>query len=352
MIILGVADGVDSGATLVIDDAVVARARSRDLGQSEWVPWCAIDRVLREASISRGEVDRIAIAGRVTPSLSIRKNPMLQHRQRTRFSNLGGAGWVWRATVERTGLSSLSADAAEAWFTSLFLSRGFTAFDLYMVHIHSALSAAAHCTQPLERALAVVLQPGGDGLAVSVSIALSNNISRVWSQQEAASLYLHLARCFEVIGAQYPSDCAHVWKMADRAEPDQSLVGMLQAELDTIGPALVRRRHLLGESPRRGVYPALKRVPMEVAAASILQNLTHATLELVAHHVNYHGIGDLVLAGSLFESEKIVDAVKQIGELNTVWVIPLTGAASLSLGAAAVVAGLGPGTSLPAGLVQ
>ncbi len=67
MVILGVGDGLDAGAALVVDDrpvAVEAQERLDRVPRSRAFPWGAVDAVLQESGLRERDVDLIAVAGR------------------------------------------------------------------------------------------------------------------------------------------------------------------------------------------------------------------------------------------------------------------------------------------------
>ncbi|MFK7931182.1 MAG: hypothetical protein AB8H79_23565, partial [Myxococcota bacterium] len=81
MVILGIADGLDSGAALVVGGEVVATTTQASLdraSRSRVFPWGATEDVLQGAGLSRSDVDQVAVAGRFTPPLVLRRFPGLR----------------------------------------------------------------------------------------------------------------------------------------------------------------------------------------------------------------------------------------------------------------------------------
>jgi predicted NodU family carbamoyl transferase len=70
VVILGLGDGLDAAASLVIDDEVVAVEREEHhdrTPRSRAFPWQAIEAVLEEAGLRHRHVDEVGLAGRFSP---------------------------------------------------------------------------------------------------------------------------------------------------------------------------------------------------------------------------------------------------------------------------------------------
>lgn len=337
MHVLGIADGPDASAALCIDDRLVscekqasfdARTRSRAF------PWDAAIDVLRRAGTSRSQVGTIAIAGRFTPPLVLRKRPALRRLAASSFSSALDLGVFYQAMLRQSGMGALQADNAADWLAAKLGTRGFRG-RLELVDIHTALANAVYRFQPGDDVLICTLHPLGDGVSLAFHRAAYGQVDRVFDQKGFGTLHLHLHRCAETLGCY---DLADLWNLAGDAEPDE---GTLKA----LYPLLHRDHDRLSRAPyplptQKSAYQPLTRVPRDVAAASVRENLRQAVCQVIQHHLGRHDTRRVLLGGEGFHDPALVHAVRQLPGVEWVWSLPDPGYGALAVGAAAYAAGL------------
>jgi carbamoyltransferase len=344
MVILGLSDGPDAGAALVIDDELVAyepQERHDRVPRSMAFPWGAIEEVLEEAGIKARHVDEVAVGGRFTPPFFLRRHPALRTLARDAFSPLVDAGVFYQAMLRQSGLGALEADRVGEWIEGMLRKNGFSPQRTTMVDVHRALAEAAYRTQPDDDVLVVTFQPLGDGTAVAVHRGAEGQLDKLWTQKGFSALHVHLRRCASVLGVG-PHDLAPMWAMAASAEPDSGLVSLLAGELRAEGPRLSRRPYPLPE-PRNGpAWTALADADPDVAAASILENVTRAVMDVVVWHLRQTGARRLAVGGSVLENPRLCAALAALDGLESFWVTPIPGPACEPIGAAVGMGGLAP----------
>jgi predicted NodU family carbamoyl transferase len=345
VVILGLADGLDAGASLIIDDRTVAiepQERHDRQPRSRAFPWAAIEEVLEEAGLRNRHVDVVALAGRFSPPLVLRRRPSLRRWVNSAFSPLVDVHVFVQAMLRQTGYGALEADLAAEWLDKRLRNVGFRPQRVTTVDIHRSLAEAAYRTQPRDEVLVLTLHPMGDGSAVAVHAGVDGQLERTWNQKGFATLHVHLQRCFEAMGLGAGVDHSILAMHAARGKPDPELLEMLRQNLYVVGPRLSRRSYPLPE-PRNGpVYRRLAEVPLETAAASVVENLAQTVQKLVRHHVARAGIRHVALGGDVFENPRIAAMVAELDEVESVWVHPTPGSACLPFGAAVSLAGLAP----------
>lgn len=345
MVILGVGDGIDAGAALVIDDQVVAvepQERHDRSPRSRAFPWAAIAEVLEEAGLRNRHVDAIAVAGRFTPPLVLRKNPSLRRVARDPFSPAIDAGVFFQSLLRQSGLGALEADYAAEWLEGQFKSQGFDVQRVSLVDIHRSLAEAAYRNQSRDRVVVLTLHPMGDGAACAVHLGENGQLERVFSQPGFAALHVHLRRCIAAMGFEPHLDEHRIWALAAKGRSDVELEVLLSEELRAEGQQLSRKA--FGSPDRRDapVYRRLAEADKEVAAASVLANLTRAAVGVVQAHVRANGIGNVLIGGGIFDNPRICAAIAEIPEVRTLGMHPAPGYPSLAVGAAASLGGLAP----------
>ena len=345
MNILGIGDGLDAGAALIVDDHVVACAFEKHFNQvsrSRAFPWRAIEGVLQEGKIAPGDVDVVAVAGRFSPPFFLRRHPGLRAIARDPFSPALDMQVFYQAILRQTGMGAFEADRTAEWFEKRLLTRGIDPQRVNMVDVHTALAEGAYRSQPEDDVLVVVLHPMGDGVSCSVHRGRFGQLDRVWEQRGFATLHVHLQRCAHAIGHDVVLASDTLWSMAARGEPDSNLVSMLRRLLTVEGDRLSRRSYPLPVSPQDEVYDALRRAPVEVAAASVLRNLEDAVMALLTHHVMTWRCRNIVLAGAVFENSRLLANIMESEIASYVRVPSLPGWGLLPFGAAATESGVTP----------
>jgi predicted NodU family carbamoyl transferase len=352
LVILGVWDGVEAGAALVVDSRPVAEASQRAFqaqGQRQpGVPWDAVQDVLQQAGIRERDVDLLAVAGRFSPPLAIRKRPLLRTLARDAFSPLWDGMVFWQAMLRQSGLGALEGDKAAEWFDQRFRERGFRPQRTLSVDMHLALAEGAYRAQADDRALVVVLHPMGDGVSLTVHRGSAGQLDLMWAQKGFSALHVHLRRAQAAIrmGGEPPE---RFWDLAARGEPDAAVVRLLGSQLRPEGLRLSRRMYPLPVARSSEAYALLAAVPPEVAAASVFENLRSTVVALLRAHREQWGGRTVVLAGSVFDHPRLCGAIAEMNEFERVSVGPSPGAASLAMGAA-MAEGEGSPNHRPLGL--
>lgn len=342
---LGIGDGLDAGAALIVDDRLVAcslQSRFDSAHRSRAFPWDAINGVLLEGSLDASDIDVVAVAGRFSPPFFLRRHPRLRSIARDAFSPALDAQVFYQALLRQTGMGALEADRTSEWFEKRLGTRGFAPQRVMMVDIHTALAEGAYRSQPEHDVLVFVVHPMGDGVSCSVHRGRYGQLDRIWEQRGFATVHVHLQRCAQAIGRDVIYDADHLWATAAGAEPDTELVSMLRRLLTVEGSRLSRRMYPLPVSAKDEVYDALRTVPVSVAAASILRNLEDAVMGLLTHHVMQSKCNRVVLAGGIFENSRLCGEIVDSEILSYLHVPSMPGWGLLPFGAAATEAGLSP----------
>ncbi len=353
MVILGLWDGVDAGAALVLDGALGAvehEARFAREPRARRLPWNAVDGCLDAAGLRNRDVDVVAVAGRFTPPLFARKHPSLRPLLKPNvFSPVVDVEVFLQATLRHSGFGASDADRAAEWFEGLLGARGFAPQRVVMVDIHKALASAAYRCQPDDNVLGLTLHPFGDGLSAAIHRCNAGQIDRAWSQKGFSALHTHLDRCMAAIGLDPLLDQETFWALAGEGAADADLLHVLDRVLRADGPRLTPRPYPLPTHRGRPIYKALAAADRATAAASVYTNLSGVIGDLVRWHVREQGIRDVVLGGAVFENPRLVADVAALPEVDRVWVDPAPGFGALCIGAAVSVAGTAP-HRLPLGL--
>ena len=338
MLTLGVCEGPNGSAALVDGEHVIAveeQARHERATFSTQFPWSAIEAVLASGHVRASEIERVAIAGRISPPLFLRRLPGLRSWLRPKPNS-----WTFRAMttyqslVSWSGVGALQEDVASSWFERTFAARGLAPGSVRMVDAHHALATAAYVSQSETQATILTLHPNGDGVFVSVFRAQDGMLQCVHRQGGAARLHTFQRQFIAGCGLHPWRDEHQFWMSALHGETCSSLHDALW---HYIGSDSLR---ILGSRRRPDWLPLLADVRPENAAATFLGVIARYVKQILA---TVEGVDDalpLVLGGSLVQHPAMSAALFEA--LGACWVAPDNHRASLALGAAGVASGLAP----------
>lgn len=341
MIVLGVADQPAPSATVVADDRLVAHVSGEQLGElpDAPIPWDVVEAALDAAGVTPADVDTVAVAGRFSPPLLLRRYPFLRRFVLDATGPLLEPFVAFQAALRHSGLGAYAADVAREWLDDAFRERGFRHGRLLTVDAQKALAEAAYRLQPDDDVLIVGLQPLADGVGLAVHRGRAGQVDRLWVQRGFEAIHTHVPRVVAALGLD-DTDPARLDGLAARGTPTAALQRLLAEDLRPDGRRLSQGR-FRGPAPHP-LDAALRAADRADAAAAVLDNLAQTVCTLVRRHVRAHGLGRVALVGEVFDHPRLVARVAEVEGVHTVSVVPRPGRDALSLGAAASLAGLAP----------
>ena len=316
MVILGISDGRDAAAALVVDGVLVGAIEQERLDRkrhSGAFPSAAIDCVLDLGGVRARDVDRVVLGGASRPSLP--------------------AGVA--AALRRTGLHMIGYELVRRQLEPRLRADGYTRASLEVVEHDRAQVSAAYRTQPRETALIVLIDGAADGAAVSVDLARGGQLNRSFAQSTLAVLPGVPAR----VAARLGCDPAQVGGLVRRGSAPPALRDAVRALIGFDGETFRSQRP--GRGPDAFELLARKVAP-EVFAAAAMEVVEDSVTELVATSVRRTGVGTVVLAGTLFLDLRLADRIAALPEVTELYVCPGPGGAAAALGAALGAAGTAP----------
>lgn len=345
MVIVGIADGIDAGAAVVVDDklaSVVLQEQCDGLPRSRAFPWEAVDEALKTAGVSVSDVAMVGVGGRYNPTLMLRRFPWLRDVAGDAFSPAHDVQVFYQAMLRQSGFGALRAVSAEDWIGARFDERGYRPQRVITVDTHKALSQAAYRCQPRDRIAVMTLHPKGDGVALAVHLGAAGQLDLMWSQKGFSSLHVYLRRCLAAIGFSPDQDMRRVWSLAAYGQVDLSLLSELRRHLSVRGLGLSRRAYPVPVSRHDPLFDRLRAADPDVAAASILANLRGVVEQLVRGHLKRFETRHLAVGGSVFDNPRVCAWIAEMDEVESLECAPGPGFSSLAVGAAMSLAGTAP----------
>ena len=336
MLILGIHDGHNSGATLLRDGQIVASISEERLSRTKndvGYPRRSIDEVLRIGGCSGADLDSIVFASNFMHSAD--------HLRRA-------AEWY------RVGLSDQEKDKLQtpAYLKAVFDTRrteriadatdhlGGSADRVSFVDHHLAHGAAAYFGSHFsfdEPVLVLTCDGAGDGLCATVSIGKGTNIERIAATKRAASLGKLYSRVTYLLGLTPWEHEYKVMGLAPYAEPKRALaLRDVFRQIVTLGDDGVTFK-VAGEIEASYTYfhlrDKLERVRFDEIAGGIQAYTEDLLVDWVRACVKATGIRRIACGGGVFMNVKANLRLAEIDEVEDIFIFPSCGDESLSFGA-------------------
>jgi len=342
-VILGITDGDDAGAVLLVDGRIVAAVNEERLNRMKMsigFPRLAVQEVLRLDGKSPGDVDHVALAAYAetfTPESRPNKGwfqeASLVARIRNEVSSalarpLGEFGLARRAYRH---LKRLTMGRRRSGVRRLLGEMGLRAPLSYHEH-HRCHAIAAFDASGFEEALSLTLDGGGDGCS-----------SHVYAMDQRGEKLLHRLDSFDSIGNYYAyvthlcgfRASIHEGKitgLAASGEPAHRemfarLINQRDGEISNTGKlfyygAIVALRQLLPEDWEHADL-----------AASIQQHLEDVAVNYVRYWLRRSGKSKVCLCGGVFSNVLLNQRIADLPECDGVFVFPAMGDGGLAAGA-------------------
>ncbi len=338
MLVLGIHDGHNCGATLVRDGAVVASVCEERLTRSKnevGYPRRSIEEVLRIAGVDAPQLDRVAYA-----SLFMHSREYLTEID------------AWYAV----GLADQRAEEEKPkqYQKIIFDQRRRERIEEVCDHIavpaervtfvehHLAHLAAAYYTAPAispdKPVLGLTCDGAGDGLCATVSICKGNEIERIAETDRHASLGKIYSRATFLMGMKPWEHEYKLMGLAPYADPERAdraaepLRRLLVLSPD--GLRFQRGGELSTNFCYEYLRDAFERVRFDTIAGAVQLFTEEMLVAWVKACIQHTGITDVVCGGGVFMNVKANMLIADLPELSSLYVMPSGADESLSIGAA------------------
>ena len=348
MRVLGISDNHNAGAALVVDRRLVAAINEERINRQKnslAFPEQAIGEVLRLGGLTPADIDLVVAAGEITPSAMLRALP----RAHRRAKNASGQfGWLFNLytyyqVVARALRFPYVLD--RAWSRRILTRRlrrlGF-ACPVRMVEHHLAHAWSAFLCGPFTEATVITADAMGDGVTATVGIGRPDGtVERLYAQSGLAALNPYYSRITEYLGFMPNRHEGKVTGLAAYGDAPR-LAPLFRRVLRFVGPGFSRLGCPLRHHRRFGWYRHLIGEKPADVAAGCQHVLEEAVTAFVQYWVRRTGLGDLALAGGIFENVKLNQRVHELPEVRQVSIFPNMSDGGLAAGAALGAAGATP----------
>jgi carbamoyltransferase len=343
--ILGVWDGHDAGAALLVDGRLAFAVNEERLTRRKLevrFPERSIAAALAHTSLTAAQIDVVAFSttdpaktlGRWWPSskeryyaVRRRKAPPSMFSAATRAAKYRITEWPPNAITRR-----LSASALRGELRRLGLQQA----KLILVDHHEAHAAAAAWASGFERCAVITIDGLGDGVSATISTFDGGQLRRVAVSRADASLGVFFEHVTSLLNMRELEDEGKVMALADYAAPiadrDNPLLACVAVENGVIRTSRPSR------ALRRVLAPVHWRYPNEQFAFLGQRVVERTCVSLARDAVRLTGHSRLAIAGGVASNVKATRQVRLLQEVDDVYVFPHMGDGGLALGAAVLAA--------------
>ncbi len=341
MNVLGIWDGHDSGAALIVDGKIVYAANEERFTKRKLevkFPRNAVLAALNYAKIRPDEVEHVAYTTteiaktleRVFPGM--KEDYYMFRRRKVLKPSFEDLRHKVKYGLTGTGRLPLTTSISSASVARQLRHLGLAGFRLHVVDHHTAHAATAGFTSGFQRALVITADGLGDGLSGSVSVLENGKLTRRLSVPARDSIGIFYEQATNILGMRELEDEGKVMAMADYSYPFSYEENRL-AEMFSVNGSIIRARH----GPAKQ-YDILKRVawqmPREQFAYMVQQVLESVLIKFVSNCVDRYSVGELALAGGIFSNIKANMRIRGLENVKRWYIFPHMGDGGLALGAA------------------
>jgi carbamoyltransferase len=341
MYILGIWDGHDSGAAVVRDNRVLAAVNEERLSRRKLeieFPERSIKACLDIAGITPGDIRHIAVSTSDFSKTLTRLFPALKeeyYQIRRRKKTPGTATHIKKAVkykLTEIGPSGITRYISEIVIRKRLGMLGFRDFSLaFFDHHYCHAAAAAFCSGFSECAV-LTLDGIGDGLSGTIWDFSNDKIGRVHAIPGKSSLGIFFEHVTNLMNMRELEDEGKVMALATYSYPIGDEGNPLNDFFRIKGTDVIAKYSSLK------MFDELKKVlwryPSEQFAWLAQRMLELKTTVLVSNIMKETGRRNLAVAGGVFSNVKVNMLIRELPEVDNLFVFPHMGDGGLALGAA------------------
>lgn len=345
MNVLGLWDGHDSGAALLVDGRLVCAVNEERFTRRKLevrFPARALAACLESGRLDARAVDLVAISTSDPARALARWWPATKERHyavRRRKVRPGVLASLTRVAKYR--LTEWAPGATSRALSRAALRRELSAHaldgaSLHLVDHHEAHAAAAACASGFGSCAVITIDGLGDGSSATISAFRDGRLARVTASPARSSLGVFFEHVTNLLNMRELEDEGKVMALADYAAPiadvDNPLLALIEVRdgvIHTIKP---------GHALKRTLADIQWRYANEQFAYLAQRVVERVSVALARDAVRLTGLPRVALAGGVVSNVKATRRIRLLPEIEDVYVFPHMGDGGLPLGAAVAAA--------------
>jgi len=341
MVVLGIWDGHDSGITLLKDDKILFSINEERLSRRKLdvaFPEKSIEYALSYAGVKKDEVETIAVSTsefaktlwRIFPFL--KENYYLIRRKKKDYSSSIHLKRLAKYKLTDLQLDPLSKQTSAIIFKRKLRKLGFKNFNLLFYDHHLCHAISAAFASGFEKALVITIDGIGDTLSGTISRFENGNLERIKAISGRDSFGIFFEHVTNLMNMRELEDEGKVMALANYALKIEDEKNPL-LDFFKIAGLNVRAKFNSWKT-----YKELRKVfwkyPSEQFAYMAQRTLEVKITELVKNAVRETGLRKICLAGGTCSNIKVNMLIKNLPEVEDVYVFPHMGDGGLAMGSA------------------
>jgi len=350
--ILGIWDGHDSGAALLLDGRLRVAVNEERLTRRKLeiaFPARAIEACLADAGLRPEEIDLVAATtsdpaktiGRLWPGSKERYYAV--RRRKTPPGALAGLTRTLKYRMTEWSPGPVSAALSAAALKRQLAGHGLTRASLRIVDHHEAHAAGAAWASGFTDCAVLTIDGLGDGLSSTISAFRGGRLERVAASPARHSVGVFFEHVTNLLNMRELEDEGKVMALADYAAPIADADNPLLPWIDVRDGVV--HTEWPGHAFRRPLARVHWRFANEQFAFLAQRTVERAAMALARDAVRLTGLRCLALAGGVVSNVKATRQIRLMPEVDEIFVFPHMGDGGLALGtavSAAVTAGETP----------
>ncbi|MDC0357628.1 hypothetical protein OAO01_02350, partial [Oligoflexia bacterium] len=339
--VLGLWDGHDCGAALVVDDQLICAINEERLSRRKLevgFPQLSIQEVLKQSGVLAHEIDTVAFSTSDFAKTLSRFFPALQEEYYQLRRRQKRAGRLARyKKLLKYKLTEIPSTYLTSKLTRYIVQRRLCRYGLKhaeprLVNHHAAHAATAAFTAPFAEGLVLTIDGIGDGSSGSIAVLKDGKLHRHVELPGHASLGIFYEHVTNLLGMRELEDEGKVMALADVAAPIPNSKNPLLSFFSVAGLNINARYSSLR------MYRELKRVLTNYTAeqfAYLAQRALEAhIIALVKNALNVTGQRKISYSGGVASNIKVNLLIRELDEVDDLYVFPHMGDGGLAVGAA------------------
>ncbi len=341
MFILGIWDGHDSGVCILKDDKILFAINEERLSRRKLdisFPEKSIEYSLNYLGLKKEDIDVIAFSTsefaktlwRMFPFL--KENYYLLRRRKKNYSSLDSfkRGFKYKATELQ--LDPLSRNISKFLLNKKLKKLGFRDYKLLMYDHHLCHAASAAFTSGFKDALVMTIDGIGDTLSGTINTFKSGQLERIKTISGKNSFGIFFEHVTNLLNMRELEDEGKVMALANYAlkikDEENPLLDFFTVE----GLDVKAKYGALKTS--KELKKILWKFPSEQFAYMAQRTLEIKITQLIRNAIKETHLNNICLAGGTCSNIKVNMLIKNLPEVNDVYVFPHMGDGGLAMGSA------------------
>jgi len=336
MIILGIHEGHDAGAAIIIGGKIIAAVNEERLVREKLytgVPKLAIKKVIELAKIKPNQINKIAIAGTLGVMAKLGWTNISPKKKF--FQYLSNYTILPRINffipLQRTLFKPLRNKKVAKYVRSIGLKSPIEYVDHHLSH-----AASAYYTSGKKNCLIITSDGSGDAVSASVYKGINGKLHKIKEFPTYHSIAYYYGYITLLAGFKMFKHEGKITGLAAHGDPNKCYHVFKKAFAFKNGKP-VNTFNCIGETAIKKLRKQLKNYSKEEYSAAIQKRTEVVMKQFVDYYADKTNLRDVALAGGIFANVKVNQRIAESEKVNSLFIHPHMGDGGIGAGAALYV---------------